>query len=288
VVGEGAEGAAVGLEGGEGAAAEAFVTRLELFEHVEAGSDLGLSTGEPSSSWPACWSSCWSSRRRAWRSSTVPRLARTPAFSASTSAWNSTMRCSRRARSSSSWIFSEESFSRRVDVGLFLEVEGGHLVADAGEVLGGGEGFGLGLAQGELFLDEFLFDAGGRPAFLELWRSSATRAWAPEAFGDRRQFLFGGERAFLGLGDFGEGAGVLLVQFAEAFLVELDAAVLAVGLGLEFGSALLGAADLVFEFGEPLIGVGGFRPRRGGPRRRIPRGRSAAVPRRFRGRGSRG
>jgi hypothetical protein len=33
------------------------------------------------------------------------------------------------------------------------------LVADAGEVLGGSEGFGLGLAQGLLLLNEFLFDA---------------------------------------------------------------------------------------------------------------------------------
>lgn len=259
-IGEGAEGGVSGLEGGEGAAGEAFVTGFELFEQAEFGADFGLTPGE-----------------------TVEFLAGALEFllefaeaglafldgaafgdDAGFFGFDVGLELDEALFETGAFLFELEFFGGEFfeadDVGLFLEVEGGEFVAEAAEGLSGGEGGGLGLAEGELAADEFLFDGGeGGAAFFEGGAEVGDAGLGGgEAFGDGGEFGLGGVAAILGLGDVGEGAGVLLVEFAEAFLVELDATIFAVGLGFEFGAALLGGADFVFEFGEALAQLEDF------------------------------
>jgi hypothetical protein len=102
------------LEGGEGAAAEAFVTRLELFEHVEAGADFGLSAGQPVEFLAGLLELLLQFAQTCLAlldGAALGQDAGLLGFDVGLELDDA--RCSRRARSSSSWIFSAESFSRR-------------------------------------------------------------------------------------------------------------------------------------------------------------------------------
>ena len=72
------------------------------------------------------------------------------------------------------------------------------------------------------------------------------------------QFVRGEAAALLGLGDVGGGLGVLRGKLAQAFLVELNAAFVAIHLALQFQPALLRGGDLVFQFGQPLAQLRDF------------------------------
>src|SRR6185436_7150653 len=87
-----------------------------------------------------------------------------------------------------------------------------------------------------------------------------------DAFGQRIALGLGGAGAFLGLGDFAESAAVLLFEFAQAFLVELDPGFVPFGLSLEFHPPVLGLGDFVIEFGEAFTQLEDFvfDPQHGG------------------------
>ncbi len=75
---------------------------------------------------------------------------------------------------------------------------------------------------------------------------------------DGEYFLTRRDAAFLGLRDFGQRLGVLRFDFAQAFLVELDAAFVAVNFRLQFQPALLLRGDFVFQFGQMFAQFGNF------------------------------
>ena len=79
-----------------------------------------------------------------------------------------------------------------------------------------------------------------------------------ETFGHALQFIGRRVAAFLGLGDFTQGAGILGINFPEAFLVVLDAAVVALDLRLQFHPALLLRGDLMFQLGQEFAQLGDF------------------------------
>jgi hypothetical protein len=97
------------------------------------------------------------------------------------------------------------------EVSLLLQVEGGQLVAQAGEFLGGGEAPGLQFAQPGAVPVQFALD------LLQRFRSNAQRlpmlleqgAEAVSRSASEALFLFGRGPAFLGLGDLGEGTALL-------------------------------------------------------------------------------
>ena len=67
-----------------------------------------------------------------------------------------------------------------------------------------------------------------------------------------RQIQLRRARALLGFRDLRQRAGVLLFQFAQTLLVELDARIMLVGLRLQLHALLLARADLVLQLREPL------------------------------------
>ena len=126
------------------AGVKTFARAFELFEHASGANAFRPAAAkiDPARRRIVCNSVC-NSRKRFCRCSTEPRVVATLSFSTSTLAVNSCRRDSSRVRSSSSCTFSAESFSRRIDVALLLQIERGDFVADARQILRGGKRGGL-------------------------------------------------------------------------------------------------------------------------------------------------
>ncbi|OQB91908.1 MAG: hypothetical protein BWX84_01186 [Verrucomicrobia bacterium ADurb.Bin118] len=156
--------------------------------------------------------------------------------------------------------FFRREFLQPDNVALFLEIEGGDFVAYPGEVLGRGEGVGLRLPQGFLIPAQRRLNlpqsrlAGGQRFLLPLPRAFRRR----QPLLNRCEFLRRHVPAFLGLGDVGEGFFVLRGEFLEAFLVELNAALVPFALGFQLQPALLRGGDAVFQFAELSAQRGNF------------------------------
>ena len=127
------------------------------------------------------------------------------------------------------------------DVALFLQIERVDFVADARELLRAGKSIRLGLAQLLLLLDQLALDraqsrlAGLQRLSMPLQR---TRGGSPP-IRCRGQFLLRRPTPFFRLRDVVEGVGVLLLNFQQPFLVEMDAALVPVRLALQLQRALL-------------------------------------------------
>ena len=163
-------------------------------------------------------------------------------------------------RSSSKLDFFRGQFFEPDDVALLLQIERGDFVADARQILRGGKRGGLRLAQRFLPLFQIFFNFRQRP-LLRLQRPAMLRerGFGPgQFFGDRRRFLLRGAAAFLGLRDVRERLGVLRCQFAQAFLVELNPALVPVHFALQFQSALLLRGDFVLQFRKPFAQLRDF------------------------------
>ena len=100
------------------------------------------------------------------------------------------------------------------------------------------QGIALGLEHGTLFIQ----GSGG----------------LGEAFCDGIEFLLGGQLSFFGLGDVAQSFAVLVLEFVQALLIELNAAFVTVDLSLEFEPVLLGQIDLVFQLGQPAAELNDF------------------------------
>src|ERR1035437_6992686 len=138
------------------------------------------------------------------------------------------------------------------DVALLLQIERGDLVADTRQILRGGKRGGLRLAQLFLSFAQIVFNLLQIVALrLQIFLVLNQRGFGGgETFRDGEQFARRGVATFLGLRNFREGFGILRFNFAQAFLVELDAAFVAVNLRLQFQSVLLLRGDFVFQFGK--------------------------------------
>ena len=90
-------------------------------------------------------------------------------------------------------------------------------------------------------------------------RCSASAASDADNFsGHGLQFLLRGAAAFLGLRDVRERLGVLRRKLAQAFLVELNPALVPVRFALQFQSALLHRGDFVLQFRKPFAQLRDF------------------------------
>ena len=127
------------------------------------------------------------------------------------------------------------------DVALFLQIERIDFVADARELLGAGKSIRLGLVQLLLLLDQLALDraqsllAGLQCPSMPLQR---TRGSGPP-IRYRGQFLLRRPTPFLRLRDVVESVCVLLLNFQQPFLVEMDAALVPFRLALQLQRALL-------------------------------------------------
>ena len=74
--------------------------------------------------------------------------------------------------------------------------------------------------------------------------------------GDRGQVLLRRPAPLLGLRHVGHGLGILRGEFAQPFLVEMDAALVPVNLAFQLQPALLLRADFVFQLRQPLAQLG--------------------------------
>ena len=141
-----------------------------------------------------------------------------------------------------------------------MQIERGDFVADARQILRGGERSRLPFAQRFLPLFQIFFNFRQRH-LLRLHRPamSRERGLGPgQFFGDRRRFLLRRAVALLGLRDVRKRLRVLRRQFTEAFLVELNPAFVPVHFALQFQPALLLRGCLVLQFRKPPAELGDF------------------------------
>ena len=156
--------------------------------------------------------------------------------------------------------FFRGKFFEANQVPLLGKVQRRELIAHAGQILRGGERRGLRLAQGFLLQAQAFLDfAEGILPGLQGFPVLRQRGFGGrQLFRDDGDLFLRGAMALLGLGNLLERLQVLRLDLMDALLIEMDAALVALGFALQFQPALLLRGDFVLQFHEPFAQLGDF------------------------------
>ena len=141
-----------------------------------------------------------------------------------------------------------------------MQIERGDFISDSRQILRGGKRRRLGGAKLLLIFALAVFDllqtlALGLQTLLVLFKRHLGNG---EPLRDGNQFTRGRVATLLGLRDFREGFGILRLNFRKALLIELNTALMAINVGLQFQAALLLRGNFMLEFGKQLAQLGNF------------------------------
>ena len=154
--------------------------------------------------------------------------------------------------------FFRRQFFEPHPVALLLQIERGDFISDSRQILRGGKRRRLGGAKLLLIFALAVFDllqtlALGLQTLLVLFERHLGNG---EPLRDGNQFTRGRVATLLSLRDFREGFGILLLNFRETFLIKLNAALMAINVGLQFQAALLLRGNFMLEFGKQFAQFG--------------------------------